>query len=148
MDQICAKWLIPIENRKFENNHRVLHIQISLGTKFQLKLEILIFWSKFAQKGYFCSKTTKVRICIFKLALVPNFSLNWLFWLFGPNLPKKGKAEKVNTTTEFCIFGLVLVLGFSLNWQFWIPSRNFRKKRISGGNHEKWTSPLNSEYSN
>ena len=37
-----------------------LHIQISLGTKFQLKLEILIFWTKFVQKGYFRSKTENI----------------------------------------------------------------------------------------
>ena len=32
----------------------------SLGTKFQLKLTILIFWNKFIQKGYFRSKTEKI----------------------------------------------------------------------------------------
>ena len=29
----------------------ILRIRISLRTKFQLKLTILIFWTKFAQKG-------------------------------------------------------------------------------------------------
>ena len=33
-----------------ENNHRILHIQISLGSKFQLQQTILIFWNKFAPK--------------------------------------------------------------------------------------------------
>ena len=40
-------------------------------TKFQLKMIILIFWTKFAQKGYFRSKTKKVNniigFCIFEL---------------------------------------------------------------------------------
>ena len=44
---------------------------ISLGTKFQLKLKILFFWTKFAQKGYFWSKIEKASITtelsIFKL---------------------------------------------------------------------------------
>ena len=42
----------------------MLHIQISFGTKFQLKLTILIFCTKFIQKGYFRSKTEKVNITI------------------------------------------------------------------------------------
>ena len=48
-----------------------MDIRISLGTKFQNKLTILIFWTKFARKGYSHSKTEKVNItskfCIFKL---------------------------------------------------------------------------------
>ena len=40
----------------------------------------LIFWIKFAQKGYFWSKIEKVDItnefCIFELGYLPNFSLN------------------------------------------------------------------------
>ena len=33
-----------------ENPHRILHIRISLGSKFQLQQTILIFWNKFATK--------------------------------------------------------------------------------------------------
>ena len=36
-----------------------LPIQITVDTKFQPKLIILIFWTKFAQKGYFQSKMKK-----------------------------------------------------------------------------------------
>ena len=50
-----------MENRKSEQ-HWILHIQIILGTQFQLKLTILIFWTKFARKGYFSSKTEKLNI--------------------------------------------------------------------------------------
>ena len=94
LDQICPRKIFMVKNRKIEHHHWILLIQISLGTKFQLKLTILIFWTKFAQKGYFQSKTEKVNstteFCIFKLVLVPNFSLNWQFWFFWPDLPKKG----------------------------------------------------------
>ena len=31
-----------------------------LDTNFQLKMTVLIFWTKFAQKGYFWSKTEKL----------------------------------------------------------------------------------------
>ena len=33
-----------------ENPHQIPHIQISLGSKFQLQQTILIFWNKFTQK--------------------------------------------------------------------------------------------------
>ena len=39
--------------QKSEHHHWILDVRISLRTKFQLKLEILIFWTKFAQKGCF-----------------------------------------------------------------------------------------------
>ena len=51
-----------------------------LGTEFQNKLAILIFWTKFAQKGYSRSKTENVNItddlCISELVYERNFSLN------------------------------------------------------------------------
>ena len=51
------KKVFPVENRKSEHHHGILHIWISLGTKFQLKLIILSFWTKFTQKRYFQLKT-------------------------------------------------------------------------------------------
>ena len=51
------KKVFPVKNRKSEHNHGILHIWISLGTKFQLKLIILSFWTKFTQKRYFQLKT-------------------------------------------------------------------------------------------
>ena len=35
-----------------------------MGTKFQLRLTILIFWTKFAGKGCFRSKTEKSNLCV------------------------------------------------------------------------------------
>ena len=35
---------------KMENHHRILHIEISLGSKFQIQQIILIFWNKFVPK--------------------------------------------------------------------------------------------------
>ena len=40
-----------VENKKSGQYHWILHIQIRLATKFSLKLTILTFWTKFAQKG-------------------------------------------------------------------------------------------------
>ena len=56
--------VFPVENRKSELHFWILFTPIILGTKFQLKLIILIFWTKFAQKEYFRSKTEKVNITI------------------------------------------------------------------------------------
>ena len=39
-----------------------MYIQISSGTKFQLKLTILIFLTKFAQKGYFLIEHGKIAL--------------------------------------------------------------------------------------
>ena len=45
---------------KGQYHHWILHIRIGESTKFQFKLIILIFWSKFAQKGCLWSKTEKI----------------------------------------------------------------------------------------
>ena len=44
------KMVFPVENRKSEFHHGILHIWISLGTKYQFKLIILSFWTKITQK--------------------------------------------------------------------------------------------------
>ena len=64
IDQICLKRLFPVKNKKSERHRWILHIWISLGTKFQLKQTISSFWTKFAQKGYFWSKTEEMNIII------------------------------------------------------------------------------------
>ena len=42
-----AKRVFPVTNRKSHYHHGILHIWISLGTKFQLKLIISSFWTNF-----------------------------------------------------------------------------------------------------
>ena len=49
--QSLPKKVFPVENRKSEHPHRILHFWISLSTKFRVKLRSLIFCTKFAQKG-------------------------------------------------------------------------------------------------
>ena len=53
------KKIFPVENKKRWTSlcYGILHIWISLDTKFKLKLIILSFWTKFAQKRFFQSKT-------------------------------------------------------------------------------------------
>ena len=84
-----------VKNRKIEHHHWIPLIQISLGTKFQLKLTILIFLTRFTQKGFSWSKTEKVNTTYFfyiilhiQISLVGNFRWNWQFLSFGSNLHK------------------------------------------------------------
>ena len=44
---------LQVKNGKGEQQHWLLQFRISLGTTFDLKLTILIFWTKFAQKPHF-----------------------------------------------------------------------------------------------
>ena len=71
LEQTCPKRVFPVKNKKSEYHRWILHVRISVGTKFQLKVASLIFWTKFAQKGYFYSKTKKkssiIEFCIFDL---------------------------------------------------------------------------------
>ena len=72
---------ISVLKEKSEHHQGILHIQIRLGTKYQLiELTILIFLD---QKEYFRSKIEKVNIttetCMSKLGKVLNFSLKQNF---------------------------------------------------------------------
>ena len=57
LDQIYRKKGIFGQKWKSEHHHWILHIRISTGTNFQLKLTALNFWTEFTQKGYFWSET-------------------------------------------------------------------------------------------
>ena len=59
------KKVFSIKNWKSEHHHWMAHIQTSLDTKFLLKLIILIFLTRLAQKGFFWSKTEKVNTTYF-----------------------------------------------------------------------------------
>ena len=56
--------MFTVEGGRVEQQDWILDIPIIVGTKFQLELTILIFWTKFAKKGYFQSKTEKVKTTI------------------------------------------------------------------------------------
>ena len=51
LDETCKK----VQNRKCEREHHynILQAEISLATRFRLKLTVLNFWIKLTQKGYF-----------------------------------------------------------------------------------------------
>ena len=87
-----------------------MHIEISLGTKFQLKLTILIFWTKFFLKRYFRPKTEKMssttEFCIFELGTKLQLKLT----IFECFLPKKGTyGRKWENRTCACVHGSYLL---------------------------------------
>ena len=110
--QICHKRVFLIKNRKNEHHYSILHARINVGTKFQHKVTILMFWTKFAQNSDLHSNIKKennvIEFCIFELVQVPNFSIKWQFRCFGPNLPKssistqkqKNKIPSVNSACQ------------------------------------------------
>ena len=112
-------------NNLWTTPHWILNIWISLANKFQLKLKILIFDTKFVQRGFFPSNTKKVNsameFCIFELVYVLNLSLNWYFLIFWTKFAKKTffpfKTDKVKSAIDLCISQLVYVPNFNLNLQ-------------------------------
>ena len=127
LNQICPRKIFMFKSRNKEHHHWILHIHISVGTKFYLKLTILIFLSGFAQKGFFCSKAKKVNTTIFYIILHIKIVLceisaqtdkfNFLDQIF-PKRYFRWRTEKVNIIIELCIFKLVFVTNFCLNWKF------------------------------
>ena len=98
LNQICPRKIFMVKNRKSEHHHWIPFVQISLSTKFQLKLttwQLLFFWPDLPKKGFSGLKQKKWTPHIFyiilhiQISLVRNFSSNWQFWFFGSNLPKK-----------------------------------------------------------
>ena len=128
--------------QKSEHHHWILHIRISLDTKFQPKLTILIFWTKFAQKGFSQSENGKSQhhhwILYIRINLGAKFQLYLtisIFWTkFAQNGRFQSKTGKVNITNELCMFKLVLVPNFSLIWQFRFFGQNLPKKGVSSQN--------------
>ena len=112
LDQICPRKILMVKNRKIEHHHFIPHIQVSLGTKFQLKLTILIFWPDLPKKGFSGLKQKKWTPHIFyiilhiQISLVRNFSSNWQFYFLDQICTKRcfrSKTEKVNIIIEFRI---------------------------------------------
>ena len=128
-----------------------MHIRTSLGTRFQLKLTVLIFWTKSAQKVYSRSKAKKVNntieFCISELLLVPGFSFKLTTLNFGTKFAQKryfrwknGKSEHHHLILDITRFKLKVAILI-----FWIK---FVLKIISGLKQENWTPPLNSSNAN
>ena len=103
--------ILPFYRLYTEAWPQTLHIWISLGTKFQLKLRILVYWTKFAKK-YFRPRTKKIEhhhwILSIWISLGAKFQLKLTILSFWTKFAQKryfqSEIKKVNTAIEFCIF--------------------------------------------
>ena len=143
-----------VNNRKSEHHLWILHIWISLGTKFKLKIKFLIFWTKFVHKEFFRWKWTEVNITIkfyiLKLVKVPNLSLICQFWFLKLNLNKKVflvKKRKRKHTIAFYIFQLPWAPNLTPHKKFWSLEKNLSNTSILNRRWKMWTLLLNSVYS-
>ena len=121
--------MFPASNRKTEHHHWILHIRISLDTMFQLKVNIFIFWTKFAQKGCFRSKTEKSEhhhwILHIWVGLDTKFQIELTILNFWTKLAQKGcfqsKTEKVNNWILLFRFSLGTKFQLKLTVDLWDP---------------------------
>ena len=99
----CPKRVFTVQNRKMEHDNQIQHIQINHDTNFHCKQPILIFCTKFDQKGYLQSKTEQMNITtkfsISELTKMSNFILNRHFlFIFGQIFPKR--IEKITPVLQ------------------------------------------------
>ena len=139
--------MFSTKSRKSELHYWILRIRITLITKFQLKPTILIFGAKFAQKGYFRSKTAKVNSTIefYLFKVVQSFSLNWpieilmnwQFWFFIRKFVQTAYFPSKTQKVHFCVHPLswLTILNFSA-WRptdtavFNVSSRSSRRDKV------------------
>ena len=124
--------------QKTEPDHWILHVQISLGTKFQPKLTILIFWTRFAQKGYSDKKKKSEDhhwILQTQISIGTKLQLKLAILIYLTKFARKviscQKQKKGKITIEFCIIESVYLPNFSLDYQFRSFGPNLPKKSIS-----------------
>ena len=135
--------VFPVENWKIEHHHLILYIWISPGTKFLLKLTILIFYPNLP-KEYLVKIGKKLTTYESHISQIFRYQTSASRIKFVSNGYFQPKTEKVNSTTKFCLFKLVLLPNFSFNWQFWFSGANLPKKGISSLHQKKWTPRINS----
>ena len=74
-DHIFPKRVFLVQNRQSSYHNWILHIRLRLGSKFQLKMTILIFWKKFAQNWF--SKKLHFCLCPWSLLTLLTLFARW-----------------------------------------------------------------------
>ena len=86
--------MFPVKNRKCECNSWILHIWISLGTKFKHNLTVLNFSTNFLQKSTSVQnwkKWTTTKFCIFEFyRYQPSAETNNFYFFFRSIFTKNG----------------------------------------------------------
>ena len=102
--------VFPVNNWKIEHPYWILHIWISLGTKFQFKLTILFFWPNLQNK-VLPINNWKIDhpywVLHFWISAGTKFQLKLTILIFWTKFTPKeylAKIGKNGTTYKFCIF--------------------------------------------
>ena len=114
------------KTKKNRQHHWILHIPVSLSTKFHFK-ENLKFWDQICLKRVFPVKNGKSHhhhwFLHKQIRLGAEFQLKLTIFIFWAKF-----TQKRSINIEFCMFELVKVLNFSWNWRFWFFGPNLPKK--------------------
>ena len=117
---------IKFKSRKNEHHHWILYIRISLSTKFQLKLTVLLFLDQICPKKVFPSQNRKSEhhnwILHVRISRGTKFQLKLAILIFGTYLLKKSTSDlKHKNRTFFCCVHCLLLL-LILNFSAWMPT--------------------------
>ena len=111
-------------NRKSERHYQILHIENTLGTKFQLKLTFLNFLIKLIQKGISDLKNENHHQIL-------HMSLNTQFWFLEKQFSQTRIALNENRKSKHHHRILYICNSLSIKFhfeQFWILERIWSKK--------------------
>ena len=127
-----SKKKFPGINRKSEHHHWILRIPINLCANLQLKLTIIIFITKFGQKGYFQSKREKVNnnhwILLIQISLDTKFQLKLTVLIFLTKFAQKGYFP---SKTEKSHLYVISYGGRQTQWYFNVSSPSSRRDNNS-----------------
>ena len=119
MDEICTKKVFSVENGKSEHHHWISHIQISIGTKFQLQLTIL---DQIYPERVFLVKQRKSEhhhwILHRRIGLGTKFQLRLTILMFWVEFVQKGCFQSKTKNSHLCVcpWSFLTILNFSARW--------------------------------
>ena len=125
-----------IQNRTNKHNLRIQHIRMGYVPTFILNRNFWYFWSKFARRNYFLTKTEKSEyhysIQHIPLGLLTKFHLKQIILSFWNKFVQKGyfcfEPEKQSSPTNSAYSKLAWMPNFILNRLFWSLWPNLCKK--------------------
>ena len=113
MNQICTKKVFSVKNGKSEHHHWILHIQVSIGTKFQLKPTIS---DKIYPKNVFLVEIRKSEhhhwILHMRIGLGTKFQLRLTILMFWAKFSQKGcfRIKTKNSHPWVCLWLFLTIL--------------------------------------
>ena len=139
-----------VKNRKSEHCYCILHIGISLSTNFQLKMKTFDFLDQIYLKRMFLVENGKVNVLNIWISLGTEFHLKLTSLMFWIKSSQKGiSCLKQKSEHHHWILHIRISLGTKFHFkQIWNLGPVSSKNGTSVWKWKKWTSTLNSAYSN